>query len=111
MTRQGITPISARQMLEDADSLQQAVDSLTRKVYVTIDIDGLDPAYAPGTGLPEPGGLAWHQVSDLLRAVAMARTIVAADVVEVIPQPGSVQTEFLAARLVYRLIAYLEAHR
>jgi agmatinase len=111
MNREGITPITARQMLEDPDSLQQAVDSLTRKVYVTIDIDGLDPAYAPGTGLPEPGGLDWHQVSDLLRATAMARTIVAADVVEVIPLPASVQTEFLAAKLVYKLIAHVEAHR
>jgi agmatinase len=111
MTRQGITPITARQMFEDPDALQQAVETLTGKVYVTIDIDAFDPAYAPGTGLPEPGGLDWHQVSDLLRATAMSRTIVAADVVEVIPMPAGVQTEFLAARLVYKLIAHLEAHR
>ncbi len=50
-------------------------------------------------------------MSDLLEAVAIHRTIVAADVVEVIPQPGSVQTEYLAARLIYKLIAHIEANR
>ena len=78
--------------------------SLSKNVYVTIDIDGFDPAYAPATGTPEPGGLDWHQVTALLAAVAAERTIVAADVVEVSPQPPSTVTEFLAARLVYRLI-------
>jgi agmatinase len=111
MKKHGIVPITARQTLEDPDWLRQAVDSLTKKVYVTIDIDGFDPAYAPGTGTPEPGGLDWHQVSELIRAVAMHRTIVAADVVEVIPQPGSVQTEFLAAKVIYKLIAHVEANR
>lgn len=109
--KQGIVPISARQTFEDPDWIQQAVDSLTKKVYITIDMDGFDPAYAPGTGTPEPGGLDWFQVSDLLEAVAMERTIVAADVMEVIPLPGSVQTEFLAARVIYKLIAHVEGNR
>ncbi len=110
MKKQGIVPITARQTLEDADWIQKALDGLDRKVYVTIDIDGFDPATAPGTGTPVPGGLDWHQVSDLLRAVAMNRTIVAADVVEVMPLPASVQTEFLAAKIIYKLIAHVEAN-
>ncbi|MBN2561874.1 MAG: agmatinase [Phycisphaerae bacterium] len=111
MKKRGIKPITPRQTMEDPDWLLKVLDSLTEKVYVTIDIDGFDPAYAPGTGTPEPGGLDWHQVTDLLRAVAMQRTVVGADVVEVVPLPGSVQTEFLAAKLIYKLIAHVEANR
>ncbi len=59
MKDQGITPVSPRRILEDPDWLTQVVDSLGKNVYVTIDIDGFDPAYAPGTGTPEPGGLDW----------------------------------------------------
>jgi agmatinase len=109
MKKRKISIISSRQTREDPDWIQQAVDGLSDNVYVTIDIDGLDPAYAPGTGTPEPGGMDWFQVNDLLKAVAMNRTIIAADVVEVLPLPGNAQTEFLAAKLIYKLIAHLEA--
>jgi len=109
MRRHRIRPITPREAREDVDWIMRAVDSLSDHVYVTIDIDGFDPAYAPGTGTPEPGGLDWFQVSDLLKAAAMRRAIVAADVVEVLPLPGSAQTEFLAAKLVYKLIAHVEA--
>ncbi|MCZ6697812.1 MAG: agmatinase [Planctomycetota bacterium] len=111
MKRHRFRPITARETRENPDWIQQAVESLGPKVYVTIDIDGFDPAYAPGTGTPEPGGLDWFQVTDLLKAVAIDRRIVGADLVEVLPIPGSVQTEFLAARLIYKLIAHVEAHR
>jgi len=94
--------------LDPADWIERAVDGLTDDVFVTIDIDGFDPAYAPGTGTPEPGGLNWYQVTGLLRAVAQRRRIVAADVVEVMPIPGSMQTEFLAAKVVYKIIAYTQ---
>ncbi|MCK4659546.1 MAG: agmatinase [Phycisphaerae bacterium] len=109
MRERGITPISARRCHTSADWVGAVVDRLTDNVYVTIDIDVFDPAYAPGTGTPEPGGLDWHQVTDLLRGVASERTIVGADVVEVMPVPGQSVTEFLAARLVYKLICYSEA--
>ncbi len=110
MRARKISPISARDTREDIDWMQTAVDRLTENVYVSIDIDGFDPAYAPGTGTPEPGGLEWYQVCDLLKAVAMERRIVAADVVEVIPLPGNAQTEFLAAKLIYKLIAHVESN-
>lgn len=84
--------------------IDDVVRSLGKSVYVTIDIDAFDPAYAPGTGTPEPGGLDWYQVTDLLAAVAHERRIVAADVVEVRPIPPGTVTEFLAARLAYRII-------
>jgi agmatinase len=109
MKKRGMAPITPRRMREDADWIMEVVESLSDRVYVTIDIDGFDPACAPGTGTPEPGGMDWFQVCDLLKATAINKTIVAADVVEVAPLPGSAQTEFLAAKLVYKLIAHIEA--
>jgi agmatinase len=101
--------ISARECHTTGDWIDRAVAALTDEVYVTIDIDGFDPAYAPGTGTPEPGGLDWYQVHDLLAAVARRKRIVAADCVEVRPIPPNNVTEFLAARLVYRLIGLAAA--
>lgn len=96
--------ISARTCYESRDWIDHVLSALSEHVYVTIDIDGFDPAFAPGTGTPEPGGLNWYQVVDLLAAVTRARSVVAADLVEVRPIPPSTITEFLAARLLYRLI-------
>lgn len=111
ITKAKLSPISVRELRENPDWIQEAVDGLTDEVYVSIDIDGFDPAYAPGTGTPEPGGMDWFEVTLLLKAVAMNRRIVAADVVEVLPLPGSAQTEFLAAKLIYKLIAHVEMNR
>lgn len=96
--------VSARTCREGRDWVGQVVSGLSDHVYVTIDIDGFDPAYAPGTGTPEPGGLDWYQVTDLLAAVARAKRIVSADIVEVRPLAGNPVTEFLAAKLAYRLL-------
>jgi agmatinase len=74
------------------------------EVYVTFDLDGLDPSLVPATGTPEPGGLDWYEAVDLLKAVAGARRIVGFDVVELAPIPGQVASDFLAARLAYRLM-------
>lgn len=109
MKKHDFTPITARETRENPRWIEQAMSSLSDNVYITIDIDGFDPAYAPGTGTPEPGGLDWFQVIDLMRAVTLEKQIVGADVVEVVPSPGSAQTEFLAAKLVYKLISQIEA--
>lgn len=108
MRKARIKPITARRCFESEEWLDEALDQLGQKVYVTLDIDGFDPAYAPGTGTPEPGGLDWYQVSSLLRAVAEEKTLVGADVVEVMPIHGQAVTEFLAARLVYKIICYAQ---
>ncbi|MBN2445768.1 MAG: agmatinase [Phycisphaerae bacterium] len=102
--REKIAHIPARLCRHNSDWIQEVVSRLSPTVFVTIDIDGFDPACAPATGTPEPGGLDWYQVTDLLAAVAAQHTIVAADVTEVSPQPPDTITEFLAARLIYRLI-------
>jgi agmatinase len=80
------------------------VDALGDEVFVTFDLDALDPSVLPATGTPEPGGLDWYEAVDLLQAVARKRRIVGFDVVELAPLPGNVASDFLAARLVYRLI-------
>jgi len=103
--------LSARQCRDDFDWIDRAVEGLGDDVFVTIDIDGFDPAYAPGTGTPEPGGLDWYQVTDLLAAVAASRRIVGLDVVEVRPIAPNTVTEFLAAKLIYRIIGLVSPAR
>lgn len=103
--------LSARQCHQMPDWIEQAIQHLTELVYVTIDIDGFDPAFAPGTGTPEPGGLSWFQVTDLLAAVVARKQVVAFDVVEVRPIPPGTVTEFLAARLAHRLMGLIEQKR
>ena len=90
------------------DWIDRAITLLGEKVYVTVDIDGFDPSIAPGVGTPEPGGLTWQQVTALLRRVCTERHVVAADIVEVRPIPPNHITEFLAARLTYKIIAYTQ---
>lgn len=87
--------------------IPRVVGDLSRHVYLTVDLDGFDPAYMPATGTPEPGGLDWYQVTSLIRAVAKAKKIVAADVVELLPQHGDHASDFLAAKLVYRILGYV----
>lgn len=109
LKRSAIRPVMARDAALSDDWYEKVLDALTDEVYVTIDIDGFDPAYAPGTGTPEPGGLDWYQVTEVLRLVAAEKRIVAADIVEVLPIPGQAVTEFLAAKLAYRLMGYVAA--
>jgi agmatinase len=84
---------------------------LTRRVYVTIDLDGFDPSVIPATGTPEPGGLHWYPVNRLLRRVARASEVIGFDVVELLPAPGHHASDFTAASLVYRFLAEIGAAR
>lgn len=93
-------------MREDPHWMERVVDALGERVYITIDLDGLDPAVMPAVGTPEPGGLTWRELLQLVRLVTARKTVVAADVVELCPIPGFVAPNFLAARLVYKLIGY-----
>ncbi len=75
-------------------------------VYLTFDVDGFDPSLIPSTGTPEPGGLTWYPVLQLLRRVFTEKHVVAADVVELAPIPGLFAPDFLVAKLVYKMIGY-----
>lgn len=82
-----------------------------RAVFLTIDLDGLDPALVPATGTPEPGGLSWAQALDIVRTVAREARVVAIDCVELAPIPGQPASDFLAAKLVYKAIGLTLAAR
>jgi agmatinase len=89
-----------------ASWIGRVLDALPEEVYVTVDLDVLDPSIMPATGTPEPGGLDWYRTLGLLRAVAASRRIVGCDVVELMPIPGLVAPDFLAAKLACKLLAY-----
>ena len=86
---------------------EKVLEYLSGDVYVTIDLDVFDPAIMPSTGTPEPDGLAWRDVLSLLRQLSRRRRIRGFDVVELAPVPGLVAPDFLAAKLIYRLMGYL----
>ena len=93
-------------MRKDPNWIDRVVDTLTGPVYVTIDVDGLDPAIMPATGTPEPGGLSWYEILALLRATIGQKTVVACDVVELSPLPGVMAPNFLCAKLIYKILTY-----
>jgi len=80
---------------------------LTKNVYLTLDLDVFDTGIMPSVGTPVPGGLGWYEVLNLIEKVAKNKNIVGADVVELLPIPGLVAPNFLAAKLVYKIISYV----
>ena len=94
---------SARRMRAMKGDYSAIADALTEDVYVTVDLDCFDPATVPGVGTPEPGGLDWYEVTEIIAAVAKKRRIVGFDIMELMPLAGQVRSDFLAARLTYRL--------
>jgi agmatinase len=86
--------------------MDRVIDTLSDTVYLTIDVDGLDPAIMPATGTPEPGGLSWYEVLGLLRRVAERKHVVGFDLVELSPMGGNVAPNFLCAKLIYKFLTY-----
>jgi agmatinase len=93
-------------MRQDPSWMDRVVDSLGDTVYITIDVDGFDPAIMPSTGTPEPGGLSWYEGLGLLRRVIERRTVVGCDIVELSPMPGNAAPNFLCAKLLYKILSY-----
>lgn len=99
----------ARDIVGRTDWVEEVVEGLGPEVYVTVDLDVLDPSIMPATGTPEPGGLSWAEVLAVLRAVSRRRKIVGADLVELAPNPGTHAPDFLAAKLALKLVTYVLA--
>jgi N1-aminopropylagmatine ureohydrolase len=98
----------AHQVMQAPDRswMDRAVELLPYEVYITVDLDGFDPSLVPSTGTPEPGGLDWYTVNELIRRVlASGRKLVGFDVNELLPQEGQHACNFLAAKLVYRIMS------
>lgn len=90
---------------------ERVSQQLTEAVYITIDLDVLDPAYMPSTGTPEPGGLSYREVITLLRRVIKEHRVVGLDVVELCPNPTAKASDFLAAKLIYQFLSELYADK
>jgi agmatinase len=97
----------ARDIAGRTDWIDDAVDSLTENVYLTIDIDGLDPSIVPTTGTPEPGGLGWYETLALIRRLAERKNVVGMDLVEYSYFENYDSPAFLCAKLVYKSLAYI----
>jgi agmatinase len=102
-----IKTFSADLILDEPAWIDKICEHLTGDVYITIDLDVLDPAFMPSTGTPEPGGVSWREVLRLVRGVAKKCRVRGFDVVELSPIPGHVAPDFLAAKLIYRIMGYL----
>jgi agmatinase len=92
-------------------SESDVLKKLRKDVYISIDLDAFDPSECPAVGTPEPGGIRWKQAISLLRKVCKERKVVGFDVVELAPIPVQNVSDFLAARLVYKMICYMEEGR
>lgn len=106
----GLQPFFAH-LIDPTDQswIQNVIEALPQKVYLSIDLDGLDPGVLPGTGTPEPGGLSYRQLVGLIKAVGRHRNVIAADITELAPIEGSHVSEFTAAKIATKI--FVNCHR
>lgn len=90
-----------------AAMIPRFVDELEGEVYLTFDVDGCDPSWMPDTGTPEPGGLSFYQVRDLMRAVCTQTNVRAFDCLELLG--GHPASAFAVSRLIYKVMGYCSA--
>jgi agmatinase len=103
ITRERLPVFSARRVKAMAGDFSPIVEALSADVYLTVDLDVFDPGQCPGVGTPEPGGLDWFEVTELVAQVARRRRLVGFDIMELMPLAGDTRSEFLASRLLYRI--------
>lgn len=94
------------QLRKDHGLIQKIIDNLSGKIYLTFDVDVLDPSLMPAVGTPEPGGWGWYETLSFLRAVIGKCDLVGFDVVELCPIGGHHASAFTIAKLVYKIIGY-----
>jgi agmatinase len=106
--RQQLPVLWGQHLDHAADLFPELLAALPQKVYLTFDIDYFDPALVPATGTPEPGGGSWYPTLAMLRALFSTKTVVGMDVVELAPIGGQPASDFLAAKLIYKCLGYLQ---
>ena len=89
--------------------IPRVLTALSHTVYISIDLDGFDPAVIPGVGTPQPGGFSWYEGLELFRSVIAAKRVVGVDIMELCPLKDNVVSELAAAKLAYRLMGYISA--
>jgi agmatinase len=97
----------AHEIIKCPDVTSIALKALTKNVYITIDLDVLDPSIMPSTGTPEPGGLDWYTLLGFIESVVMEKNIVGIDITELLPNPANRGPDFVAAKLVYRVLSMI----
>ena len=102
-----IPVVYAHELERGDDWIQRVLDSLGDSVYLTVDVDYFDPSLVPSTGTPEPGGGSWYPTVRLLERVFREKRVVGCDIVELAPIPGLVAPDFLAAKLLYKIVGFL----
>lgn len=100
----------AHDMAVDDNWMDSAIDLMTDNVFITIDLDAFDPSIMPSTGTPEPGGLFWYETLDFLRQVFQEKNVVGFDIVELCPNSKERSSDFLAAKLYYKMLSYKFMH-
>lgn len=96
----------AHEMATDDFWMDNVLDLMTDRVYITFDLDALDPSILPSTGTPEPGGLFWYETLDFLKRVFGEKNVVGFDIVELCPNDIDKSSDFLAAKLYYKMLSY-----
>jgi agmatinase len=86
--------------------MEDVIDQLTGNVFITFDLDAIDPSLMPSTGTPEPGGLFWYETLEFLKKVFEAKNVVGFDIVELCPNTEDKSSDFLAAKLYYKMLSY-----
>lgn len=96
----------AHEISDNSDWLENLLNTLEGPVYLTFDLDAFDSSLMPSTGTPEPGGLMWNETMKILKNVFYLKNIVGFDVVELLPKAGHPAPDYLAAKLIYKLLSY-----
>ncbi|MGA2669945.1 MAG: agmatinase [Dehalococcoidia bacterium] len=104
LTQNNLKPFYMADLALSTASIDQIVNSLSEEVYVTIDVDVLDPSVMSAVGTPEPDGMSWRQVLDIIESVALHKHVVGFDLMEFCPGEGPGSCAFLLAKLVYKFI-------
>jgi len=87
--------------------VEKILKSLSKNIYLTFDFDFFDPSIMPSVGTPQPGGHFWQETLDLLKIICKEKNIIGADFVELCPIPGFIAPDFLAAKLIYKVITFV----
>jgi len=96
----------AHEMAMDDTWMDSAIDQMTDNLFITFDLDAFDPSIMPSTGTPEPGGLFWYETLDFLKQVFKEKNVVGFDIVELCPNTIDKSSDFLAAKLYYKMLSY-----
>src|SRR5699024_10010219 len=96
----------AHEMVDNEFWMDNVLELLTDNVFITFDLDAFDPSILPATGTPEPGGLLWYETLEFLRMVFEEKNVVGFEIVELCPNENHPASNFLAAKLYYKMLSY-----